>query len=451
MASTGEAVFADGVDERHETRYDGISDHGHYCIPMLAEKELVGVLNLYLKPKHRRDVQEEQFLRSVGMLIAGAVKYRQMAEELRLDEERFALAVRGTDAGIWDWDLRTNHMYFSPRWKSMIGYAENEIKDQFSEWELRLHPEDRDRALGTVRDYLAGKLPEFELEHRLRHKDGSYRWILARGAVVRDAAGNPYRMAGSHLDITERKRLERTLVEKEAELLAAAEIQACLLPHSPPEIPGFEVAGRCFPAELAAGDHFDFHLSSDGSHVLVLGDVSGHGVGPAILTACFHARFLALAESTSDLLKIAGVLNSRLYRDTAGELFITMIAGRIDPAERTLCCVNAGHPAGIVLNAAGDVKARFESTSLPLAILPEVAFHTSERVFLEDGDIVFFFTDGLSEARRAGQSMFGIDRAVQVICGIGKRPRLKSSKPCTRLYERILRARSRTMTSPLSW
>lgn len=173
-------------------------------------------------------------------------------------EERFQLAIRGTDAGIWDWDLRTNEVYFSPRWKSILGYTESEVRHEFDQWEI----------------------------------------------------------------------------EKEAQLLAAAEIQSCLLPHAPPVIPGFEVAGRCYPADLAAGDHFDFHGPRDGSLVVVLADVSGHGVGPAILTACFHSRFLALAEATSDLPKIAGVLNSRLYQETAGELFITMIAGRMIWAHR---------------------------------------------------------------------------------------------------------------------
>lgn len=123
---------------------------------------------------------------------------RKLAERaLRDSQERFDLAVRGTDAGIWDWDLRTNAVFFSPRWKSMLGYQEHELKDDFAEWEDRLHPDDRERALATIREYLTSQRPEYELEHRLRHKDGTYRWILARGAAVRDAAGHVYRMVGT--------------------------------------------------------------------------------------------------------------------------------------------------------------------------------------------------------------------------------------------------------------
>ena len=158
-----------------------------------------------------------------GLVVFSSVRdisARKMAEQaLRNSEERFYLAVRGSDAGIWDWDLRTDAVYFSPRWKSILGYEDDELQNDFEEWKYRLHPEDRDRALATVKTYLDGESGDYELEHRLQHKDGSYRWILARGAAVRDESGRPYRMVGSHVDITDRKHAE---AELQAVLSAAA-------------------------------------------------------------------------------------------------------------------------------------------------------------------------------------------------------------------------------------
>jgi PAS domain S-box-containing protein len=143
--------------------------------------------------------------------------FQQSRQDLQKSEERFSLAVRGANDGLWDWDLRTDIVYFSPRWKSMLGYEDDEIPHHFNEWLKRVHPEDRERAQETIQDYLNGRTASYRLEHRLLHKDGTYRWILARGVLQRDKDGIPHRMAGSHTDITERKQAEEQLREKEAQ------------------------------------------------------------------------------------------------------------------------------------------------------------------------------------------------------------------------------------------
>jgi PAS domain S-box-containing protein len=145
-------------------------------------------------------------------------QFNRMSEELsesyatlKEREERLALVTERANDGIWDWNLITNDCYFSPRWKTMLGYTDQELPNRFETWRDLLHPDDTERAMAEVQMGQAGKKQIYELEHRLRHKDGSYRWVLARGITLRDADGKPYRMAGSHTDITERKQVQEEL------------------------------------------------------------------------------------------------------------------------------------------------------------------------------------------------------------------------------------------------
>lgn len=141
-----------------------------------------------------------------------------LEEELRKSEDRFLLAVQGSNAGIWDWDIQGNQVYYSPIWKQMLGYTDTEIGDTYKEWENRIHPDDRDRVQTTLKNYLQTRSPDYEAEYRLRHKDNTYRWVLSRGICVRNDMGQATRMAGSHIDITGLKSIRETLAKSEQAL-----------------------------------------------------------------------------------------------------------------------------------------------------------------------------------------------------------------------------------------
>jgi PAS domain S-box-containing protein len=308
-----EIVFAANLDSRHEATYPGIPPHGHYCIPIRSDGQLYGVLSVHVKDGHSRNPEDEVFPCSVARVLAGMIKQKESEEALRKSEERFDLAIRGTDAGIWDWDLLSNKVYYSPRWKSMLGYADEEIGDDYIEWQKRVHPEDLSRSLATIQDYLDDRSKDYELSHRLEHRDGSYRWILARGAAVKDQGGRPYRMVGSHIDTTDLRMALETIKENQVQLLAAQRIQEHLLPKNPPALPGFDIAGASYPAEFVGGDHFDYIQLDDGTICVVLGDVAGHGFASGLLMASTHALLKTLALVHSDLGKILALCNTALF------------------------------------------------------------------------------------------------------------------------------------------
>ena len=129
-------------------------------------------------------------------------------EDLRGKNEQLELVMAGANDGIWDWDLRANNLYLSPRWKSMLGYGDDELPNDRDTWPSLVHPDDGERVQAIFNAYMAGESATLQAEHRLRHKDGSYRWVLMRGIALRDAAGKPYRIAGSNTDITQLKRAQ---------------------------------------------------------------------------------------------------------------------------------------------------------------------------------------------------------------------------------------------------
>jgi PAS domain S-box-containing protein len=131
---------------------------------------------------------------------------RTAEEELRTAQTRLALVVEEVKAGYWDWDLNTDTVYLSPEWKRQLGFEDNELLSRREEWECRLHPDDQALVLEATENFIAGLLPAFELEFRLRHKDGLYRWVHSRGGLLRDQDNHPCRMLGMNLDITDYKK-----------------------------------------------------------------------------------------------------------------------------------------------------------------------------------------------------------------------------------------------------
>ena len=144
-------------------------------------------------------------------LEQAAARERSLADTVRASEERYALASMAAHDGTWDWDVSAGTVYYSPRWKQTLGYADDVIGDSPGEWLERVHPADRDELSASIASQLAGAGSPLELEHRVRTSSGDYRWMLCRAVTVLDDAGCPARLVGALVDVTERKEAEIAL------------------------------------------------------------------------------------------------------------------------------------------------------------------------------------------------------------------------------------------------
>lgn len=160
---------------------------------------------------------------------------KEVEQTMRTHEQRLSYALRTATDGFWDWDLQTNEVYYSPRWKEILGYADHEIANHLRSWESLVAEEDREHTLQAAADLVAGRSPKFEVTFRMRHKAGHWLDILSRGELVFDAAGRATRLIGSHVDITEQRRIERELRASEERYRAVVEDQTELICRLAPD------------------------------------------------------------------------------------------------------------------------------------------------------------------------------------------------------------------------
>ncbi len=296
--------------------------------------------------------------------------------------------------------------YVNPAFEETTGYRVDEVIGK-SPQILKSGEQDQAFYTNIWNTILAGNT--FRGGLLIEKKNGELYWSVQTITPLKDDNGNITNFVSVLKDVTEIKQKH----DQEFQLRVAREIQQCLM-KSNYSIPGFDIAGGTYSASETNGDYIDFITMPDGCMGMIIGDVSGHGLGAALLMATTRGYLRAFAKNESDPAKLLTKLNEELIGDLSDGLFVTMIIARLNPAYKILDYASAGHPPAFLISQ-GDIKCEMKSTRVLLGVIRGYQYPKSDSMQLVADDVLFFLTDGVFEARSNQKINFGFDSALDLI------------------------------------
>lgn len=333
-------------------------------------------------------------------------------------EERFRQMADMTGEWLWEQDPSGRYIYSSAAVTTILGYTPEEVigknyAELFTESSrLKFSQEIQNRRVGRF----------FNLLNQYRHRDGHVISTESTGIPILDRNGVLIKWRGVDRDITEKRRVEEEirkahikLAVAHHEMKIARRIQESLLPAGPLIVPGVRVEGYCLPADQVGGDYFDYFCRDGATVDVVIADVSGHAVGPALFMVETRSALRTQAQIIAEPGETLFLMNSFLYQDLSqSDHFITMFYLQYNCATRKISYANAGHNPPLLMRRGALSCQTMDAEGLVLGVKDVVCFDQKEQT-LEPGDLVFLYTDGLTEAQGPDGEFFGTGRLCRII------------------------------------
>jgi PAS domain S-box-containing protein len=347
---------------------------------------------------------------ATGEIEGGVVVLRDDTAVKRNSQqiELLSNVVEGTADAVIVTDRRGRIEYVNPAFETVTGYTRAEVLG-LDPSILKSGSHDREFYDGLWRTLGTG-LP-FRGTFVNRRKSGELFFAEQTITPIREADGGIRHFVSVGKDVTQLRRA----AERESVLLLARSVQQRLFPSGPPLVPGLDIHGATFVADVTGGDYYDFIPLPGECLGILVADVSGHGVDSALLMAETRAVLRATAQTTGEPSEILAVVNRVLHEDTEAHRFATLLLVSLHLPSLTLAYSSAGHTPGYLLDSRGAVKCELAATGLPLGLFADSAYETRSRLDLEEGAALVLLTDGVTDCGRPEDELFGVERALAAL------------------------------------